>query len=229
MNTVSDIDYDLLQKLYNIQFFEGYSDKEIEELSEGYENIPSSLIGFWKKCGNTKKLFSCSQDPWVNLEYRRKYDWVKNESRDYYYLLNENQGVYQAVIRRVDMSLENPPVYIVEEQSDGTIHEIGQAESSITAFLMGMLIYEAGLSSFEYSAEDFVWYEEEDLEKIEEFLIQYPYHIYNWYSDRIDLYTCSGEEILFIMQGDTPNGTYSAKTEEAYKVIHNLIGNLGER
>lgn len=92
-----------------------------------------------------------------------------------------------------------------------------------------MLIYEAGLSSFEYSAEDFVWYEEEDLEKIEELLIKYPYHIYNWYSDRIDLYTCSGEEILFILQGDTPNGTYSAKTEEAYQVMDNLIGNLGER
>lgn len=144
-------------------------------------------------------------------------------------MLNENQGVYQVAIRKSDMKIDNPPVYVIETDTDGTVHEVGQAESSITAFMMGMLIYEAGLSFFEYATEDFIWYEKQDIDKIEECLKKYPYHIYNWYSERIDMYTYTGEEILFIMQGDLPNGTYSAKTEESYRIMDNLIGNFGER
>lgn len=35
--------------------------------------------------------------------------------------------------------------------------------------------------------------------------------------------------MMAILQGDMPNGTYPAKTEEAYHIIDQLIGNLGER
>lgn len=82
---------------------------------------------------------------------------------------------------------------------------------------------------FEFAAEDFIWYEEEEIKRIERLLKKYPYHVYNWYSERIDLYTISGDEILFILQGDLPNGTYSAKTKVAYEKIDQLIGDLGER
>lgn len=228
MSGFETMDYDLLKALYNIKSFVGYSDEEICELSEGFEIIPSSLYELWKKCGNTSELFDCSNDSWITLKYQRRWTWTK-KSKEYFYLLNENQGVYQVAIRKSDMNLDNPPVYVVETSNDGTVHEIGQAESSLIAFMMGMLIYEAGLSSSEYGAEDFIWYEEEDINKIDGILKKYPYHVYNWYSDRIDLYTSTGEEILFILQGDSPNGTYTAKTEEAYQTMDRLIGNLGER
>ena len=52
---------------------------------------------------------------------------------------------------------------------------------------------------------------------------------YLLYSDRIDLYTKTDEEILFVMQGDSPNGTYSSRTETAYQEIDRLIGGIGER
>ena len=45
----------------------------------------------------------------------------------------------------------------------------------------------------------------------------------------MDLYTKTDEEILFVMQGDSPNGTYSARTETAYQEIARLIGGIGER
>lgn len=95
--------------------------------------------------------------------------------------------------------------------------------------MMGMLIYEAAISCFEFCAEDIIWYDDGDIEKIDGTLNKYPYHVYNWYSDRIDLYTKTGEEILFVMQGDSPNGTYSAQTEMAYQGIDRLIGGIGER
>ena len=49
----------------------------------------------------------------------------------------------------------------------------------------------------------------------------------NWYSDRIDFYTLTGDEVLYIMKGDSPNGTYSAKTKEAYVKLDGLIGKYG--
>ena len=112
--------------------------------------------------------------------------------------MNENQGVYQVAIRRADMAEDDPPVYVVETDDDGTVNEIGQAENSLSAFMMGMLIYEAAISCFEFCAEDIIWYDDGDVEKI-------------------------------VMQGDSPNGTYSARTETAYQEIDRLIGGIGER
>ena len=205
------MDYALLQKIYNIKSFVGYTDEEIKELRAGFESIPHTLYEIWKKCGKTSELFDHSNDPWITLDFQRRYKWTR-KTKGYFYILNENQGVYQ-----------------VETDEDGTVNEIGQAESSLSAFMMGMLIYEAAISCFEFCAEDIIWYDDGDIEKIDGILNKYPYHVYNWYSDRIDIYTKTDEEILFVMQGDSPNGTYSARTETAYKEIDRLIGGIGER
>ena len=222
------MDYELLKKLYDIDSFTGCTEEEIEELCEGFDTIPGALADFLETCGKTTALFAHSNDHWIDLEYCRKYSWMKTAPQDYYYLLNENQGVYQVAIRRADMGLPDPPVYVVERNREGAVTEVGKAEESLTAFLMGMLLYEAVLS-LEYDCGDFIWYEPEDVEKIESILQKYPYHVYNWYSERIDIYTLTGEELLFIMKGDTPNGTYSAKSEEALRAIDEKIGDIGER
>ena len=221
------VDYDFLKKLYDIDSFIGYTDEEIAEMKEGFDSLPSALIEFWKTCGKTEELFKASNDPWIDLEYRRKYSWVK-ESSEYFFLLNENQGCFHVAIRRSDMTKDNPPVYVLEPSGNDAYIEVGQAASSVTEFLMGMLLYEAALGSLPYTCEDILWYEDEDVEEIEKVLSILPYHVENWYSDKIDFYTYSGNEILFIMKGDTPNGTYAANTQEAYDCFDELIGNYGE-
>ncbi|MBO4473722.1 MAG: hypothetical protein J5750_02285 [Clostridiales bacterium] len=222
------MDYELLKKIYDIEDFVGYTDEEIAEMTEGFDAVPAALSGFWKTCGNTSGLFRESNDPWLTLEYRRKWSWMKKEPRDYFYLLNENQGVYQVAIRREDMAKDDPPVYVVESGRDGAVHEVGQAAPGVSAFVMGMMLYEACLGHFGYPREDIIWYEPEDIGKIETLLKKYPYSVTNWYSERIDLYTVTGEELLFIMKGDSPSGTYSAKTKESYDRIDDLIGEIGE-
>ena len=149
------MDYDLLQKIYNIKSFVGYTDEEIKELRAGFESIPHTLYEIWKKCGKTSELFNYSNDPWVTLDFQRRYKWTR-KTKGYFYILNENQGVYQVAIRRADMAEDDPPVYVVETDDDGTVNEIGQAENSLSAFMMGMLIYEAAISCFEFCAEDFI-------------------------------------------------------------------------
>lgn len=221
------MDYELLKKLFEIDVFVGYTEDEIAELTEGFEHIPAALLEFWKKCGNTKELF-VTNDPWVTLEMVRKYDWMKKRPREYFYLLTENQGVYLAAIRRRDMEQDNPPVYILEPLRDGGVREIGEAAPSVTEFLMGMLIYECALVSFEYMREDIIWYEPEDIEQIESLLKKYPYHVDNWFSNRIDLYTINNEELLFILMGDVPQGSYSARNKEVYDRLDAQIGSIGE-
>ena len=66
--------------------------------------------------------------------------------------------------------------------------------------------------------------EEDDIAKIDTRLQKLPYHVYNWYSDRIDIYTMNEEALLYIMQGDDRSGTYSAKTEKALKKMGEVIG-----
>ena len=48
------------------------------------------------------------------------------------------------------------------------------------------------------------------------------------WGERIDIYTLDGEALLFVMQSDEPNGTYSAKTEEALHRMTERIGEIGE-
>ena len=222
------IDYELLKKLYDVESFVGYNDEEISEMTEGFDTVPAAILAFWKTCGNTAKLFSSSNDPWIDLEYRRKYSWAKRDLEEYFFLLNENQGCFRVAVRRSDMAKENPPVYVTERTGEGAFREVGQAASSVTEFLMGMLLYEAALGGLPYFCEDILWYEDKDIEEIEKVLTIYPYHVENWYSDRIDFYTYSGNEVLFIMKGDTPNGTYAANSEEAFERFDELIGRYGE-
>lgn len=223
------MDYELLRRLYDIDSFVGYTDDEIREMSEGFDQIPAALMDFWKTCGNTGGLFTGSNDLWIDLEFRRNSYWLKADPKDYYYLIDENQHCYQAGIRREDMALPDPPVYIVEPLQGDKTREVGKAEENLSSFLMGMLLYEASLSAgpFKYFYEDFIWFDEDDIAKIDKKLKKYPYHVYNWYSDRIDIYTMNEEALLYIMQGDEPNGTYSAKTEEALRKMGELIGEIG--
>ena len=220
------MDYELLRRIYDIGSFVGYNKDEIMEMSEGFVQIPAALMDFWKTCGNTKELYTGSNDLWIDLEFRRNSNWIKTEAKDYYYLIDENQHCYQAGIRREDMTLPDPPVYIVEPLQGDKTREVGKAEESLSAFLMGMFLYEAALSAgpFKYFYEDFIWFEEDDIAKMDTRLQKLPYHVYNWYSDRIDIYTMNEEALLYIMQGDDRSGTYSAKNEKALKKMGEVIG-----
>ena len=224
------IEYELLQKLYSIDTFVGYSDAEIQEMSEGFDEVPAVLMDFWKKCGKTAEFYKGTNDYWIDLEFHRNSKWLKCESKDYFYLLDENQHCYQMAIRREDMGLADPAVYVVEPLQDGTVREVGQAEESVSKFLMGMFLYEAALCAgpFEYYYEDFIWYSEADIIKLEKLLTKQPYHIYNWYSDRIDIYTMNDEAVLYVMMTDEPQGTYAARSEAALQKMSELIGDIGE-
>ena len=81
------MDYALLQKIYNIKSFVGYTDEEIKGLRAGFESIPHTLYEIWKKCGKTSELFDHSNDPWITLDFQRRYKWTR-KVKGYFYILN---------------------------------------------------------------------------------------------------------------------------------------------
>lgn len=77
--------------------------------------------------------------------------------KDCFVLLNENQGVFQVVIKRTDMTMDNPPVYVPY----GT-KLIGKCADIVTDFLMAMLIYQS-VFAMKYSPEDFSWWADDEM------------------------------------------------------------------
>ena len=73
------------------------------------------LEDYYRAAGRTK-AFHCVQDTWMLPEHFQKWEWLREP--DYLILLNENQGVCQAGIRREDLMLPDPPVYVTEDDKN---------------------------------------------------------------------------------------------------------------
>ncbi len=215
------IDYSLVKQIYDVDVLVGCSEEEIDQLKQIYGALPKLFEEFLRTLGNTPKLKQ-GQDEWLFPAYYQKYTWMHSEEcSEYLILMNENQGIYQLVIKREDLHMENPPVYVL----DGA-EILGICADTLSEFLMGMLLYQAILI-MKYSPEDFFWYSEEDVECIRASMEKLPYELRNWYSDTIEFYTNSEGNLLFLMCEDY-QCTYGANSKEAYEKLLTVVVNLGE-
>ncbi len=215
------IDYLLIKQLYNVDALVGCSEEEIEQLKQIYGSLPRVFEDFLRTLGNTEKL-QHGQDTWLFPAYYQRYTWMRSkEYADYLILMNENQGVYQLVLKREDLHKENPSVYVL----DGA-EILGICTDTLSEFLMGMLLYQA-IFVMEYNPEDFFWYSDEDVECIRVSMQKLPYEIRNWYSDTIEFYTNAEGNLLYLMCEEYQS-TYGATTEEAYKKLLMVVGDFGE-
>lgn len=215
------IDYELIKKLYGIGELQGALAEDMNYLKEKYGKIPKQLVEFFEFAGETKEL-NCIQDEWLFPAKYRKYVWMDGDVyKDYFVLLNENQGVFQIVIKRDDMSKDNPPVYVL----DGT-KLIGKCTDTLTDFLMGMLIYQS-VFAMKYTPEDFFWYTDEEMQVIRKTMTIMPYKLQNWYSDTIEFY-CNAEDNMLYVMSDGNQGTYGAMTSLSYQKIQAVLGEMGE-
>lgn len=215
------LDYSLIKLIYNVDTLLGCSEEEIEQLRQIYGTLPRLFEEFLRILGNTQKLQQ-GQDTWLFPSYYQKYTWMSAEEyAEYLILMNENQGVYQLVLKREDLEKENPPVYVL----DG-VKILGICADTLSEFLMGMLLYQA-VFTMEYSPEDFFWYADEDVECIRASMQKLPYEIRNWYSDTIEFYTNAEGNLLYLMCEEYQS-TYGATTKEAYEKLMTVVGDMGE-
>lgn len=215
------MDYELIKKLYGIEQFQGCLVEDLDYMIKKFDEIPAQVIEIYNTIGGTQQL-NRVQDQWLFPDQYRKYNWMDDDVyKDYFILMNENQGVYQIVIKREDMTMDNPPVYVLD---GSTI--VGKCADSVTEFFMSMLIYQS-VFAMEYSPQDFFWYSEEDMQVIRTKLTKLPYKLFNWYSELIEFYTNAQDNMLYIMSDDN-QGTYGAMTESSYDIIEAVLGELGE-
>lgn len=89
--------WEKFKPLYAVDALEGYAENEIAYLKGLFGALPPVLEDYYRAAGRTK-AFHCVQDTWMLPEHFRKWEWLREP--DYLILLNENQGVCRAGIRR---------------------------------------------------------------------------------------------------------------------------------
>ena len=139
-------------------------------------------------------------------------------------ILNENQGVCQAGIRREDLTQPDPPVYVKTDDNDWVL-----SASSTSEFLMAMLGYQASFA-MKYSFEEFYWITEMELATIQEKMDKLPYEIHNWIYDlEISLYSNAPDNIVAVTDcGGDLQILYGANSEEGYAKLMTVMEGIGE-
>lgn len=132
--------WEMFEKLYAVEKFEGYTGKEIEFLVQIFGSLPKVLEDFYREAGRTKEFHSV-QDNWMLPEDFKRWEWLRKS--DHLILLNENQRVCSAGIRREDLKLPDPPVYFTEDDRNWIM-----CAPSVSEFLLAALAYE-GIFTFQ--------------------------------------------------------------------------------
>lgn len=191
------MDLERIRLLYGADRLQGYSDEDIALLKEIFGTLPQVLEDYYRAAGRTS-IFHQVQDQWMLPEYFEKWEWLRKT--DYLILVNENQGVFKAGIKRTDLVLPDPPVYITftfgEEDESWVL-----CAPALSGFLMGVLGYEAAFT-YEYWPEDgaFYWLTEEELEQLDQRLTRYPWGLQTWVCEaEIRLYGNEPDNIAVVM------------------------------
>lgn len=211
----------LVRDLYGVDRPQGCTEAEIAAMKERFGAIPAVVEDFWRTFGHTKRL-NCGQDTWIFPGHYSKWKWL--EKYEDLILLNENQGVLQACVRREDLSLPDPPVYLLEGNSPRLL-----SAPAVSEFLEAALLYES-VFQLEYSPEEFFEFTEADLAVIRSSLTKRPALQKNWFVTETAFYSNRLDNLVVIM--DMGNGDYQSiyggATEESYAALMEVLEGLGE-
>ena len=87
----------LVRDLYGVGQPQGCTEEEITAVREKFGALPAVVEDFWRTFGRTQRL-NYTQDNWIFPEDYQK--WKNLAEDDDLLLLNENQSVYLACVRR---------------------------------------------------------------------------------------------------------------------------------
>ena len=210
----------LIKQLYAVDTLEGYTEDEINLLKRKYGALPTVLEEFYRTAGRTAALWRV-QDTWIVPEHREKWTWLQTSS--HYILLNENQGVCQAGIRRSDMILPDPPVYVTMDDTDWKL-----CAPTTSEFLAAALSYEA-VFAFDHSFEEIYWLTEEDLHVVQSRLTKLPFMLQNWMVDTITCYNNALDNLAVVLDfGGEYQMLYGGATAESFHKLQSVLENIGE-
>lgn len=218
-----EIFFDLIKGLYQVDSLQGYSEYEIERMKNEFGCLPQVLENFFREAGRTE-AFHHVQDVWVRPEdFRDQEQLLKS---DYLILLNENQGVCCAGIKKSDLEISNPPVYSSLDCSNWVL-----CAPTLSEFLVAALVYEA-VFMMAYSPEEFYQITDEELRFMESRLMKYSFELKNWIGDiHISFYCNSLDNLVVLMDCGGENGLqilYGASSEKSYAKLMEVMKGVGE-
>mgnify|MGYP001024789568 CR=1 FL=1 len=211
----------LVRDLYGIDRPQGCTEEEIAAVRKIFGVLPAVVEDFWRTFGRTKELNQC-QDDWMFPEQYAKWKWLAEG--DALILLNENQGVCRAGIRREDLSRPDPPVYTQMEDDDPWL----LSAPAVSEFLEAALLYES-VWRLKYSPAEFYWLTDEELAAVQPKLIKHPAVLRNWIEMEITCYSSRPDNLLAVMDvGDQYQTIYGGATEESCAALLEVMEGLGE-
>lgn len=211
----------LVRDLYGVDRPQGCTEAEIAGMRERFGAIPAAVEEFWRTFGRTKEL-NQGQDSWVFPNQYAKWKWL--EEYDSLILLNENQSVFQACVQPSDLTLPDPPVYLLEGESSRLL-----SAPTVSEFLEAALLYEA-VFQLEYSPEEFFEFTEGDLAVIRSGLTRLPALQKNWFVTETAFYSSRPDNLVVVMDmgGGEYQGLYGAASQESYHALLEVMEGLGE-
>lgn len=214
--------WDKLKALYAVETLQGYTEKDIELLKGIFGTLPRVLEEFYRTAGRTETIYN-GEDEWVLPEHYQKREWLRHP--DYMILLNEAQYVCCAGIRKEDLHLPDPPVYVMQGEENWVL-----CAPTTSEFLNAALTYES-VYTFPYSPEEFYLLTKEEVELINTRLTKLPYEMTNWIGGvHITLFQNEKDNLAAIMDcGDgMPDMLYGAASEASYEKIQLALCGIGE-
>lgn len=211
-----------IKALYGVEALQGYTEKEIVFVKERFGALPQVLEEYYCTAGRTKALHGV-QDEWILPEHFERWKWLQKS--EYLILLNDNQGVCRAGIRKEDLVLPDPPVYSTEDDKEWVL-----CAPSTSVFLAAALAYEA-VFHFECSSEEFYWLTEEEVELLGEKLAKLPFALTNWINGmEITLYHYGMDDMVAVMdcKDGNPSMLYGAASEGSYRRLWEILEGIGE-
>ena len=216
-----DEKFDEILQLFCVDEPEGYSVEELEKVKSMVGEMPKVLEQFYLKCGKTNDLIYL-QD---NLILPNAYPTLIN--LEYIVFFNENQGVCRAGIKKSDVKMADPPVYVSMDNKD---KEWLKSADKLSDFLVAMYGYQASIC-LEYSPEEFYWITKEEKKKIEKLFEKRKEKFENWLDCSITLYGDNSHGRIALMEQkgeDDIQMNYAANTEEEYERMAELLKGIGE-
>lgn len=214
--------FDRLKQIYSVEEFCGYTDEDIDYIKSLFGNIPKVLEEYYRKVGRTEAFYYV-QDTWLLPEHFKKWKWTQKS--DHMILLNENQGVCRAGIKREDLTLDNPPVYVTNDDKNWVL-----CADTVSEFLSAALAYEA-VFAFEFCSDDIYELTGEEFSLIESRLKKYPFELKNWIDVNIKLYYNDNDNLLAVLDGNDDDYFqmfYGASSQQGYEKLFDLIGDIGD-
>ena len=211
----------MIQKLYDVQTLQGYTEQQIAYLKERFGGLPEVLEAYYRTAGGTEACYAV-QDTWILPEQYQTWQWLQKQ--DNMILLHENQGVCSAGIRKEDLSLQDPPVYVTEDDSNWLL-----CAPSVSTFLCAALAYES-VFAMSYTSEKFIWLAEEEISALPNILQKLPFSLQNWLCEEITCYQNTPEQMVIVMENEDGTGCmlYGAASEAAYDQLYQILEDIGE-